>query len=62
MCYYSGVGVVRLMGRQSGFIAMNAALANGEVDICLIPECEFDVESVVEHGKAVQVDIRLTLG
>jgi len=28
----------RLMGRQSGFIAMHAALASGEVDVCLIPE------------------------
>ena len=29
---YNGVGLVRLMGRQSGFIAMNASLASGEVD------------------------------
>jgi len=34
----NGVGLVRLMGRQSGFIAMHAALASGEVDVCLIPE------------------------
>ena len=26
------------MGRQSGFIAMNASMASGLVDICLIPE------------------------
>ena len=35
---YRGVGVVKLMGRQSGFIAMFATLANGQVDCCLIPE------------------------
>eukprot|EP00850_Spirogloea_muscicola_P005881 SM000027S09662 [mRNA] locus=s27:644561:647889:+ [translate_table: standard] len=35
---YSGVGVVKLMGRQSGFIAMHAALASGHVDCVLIPE------------------------
>lgn len=26
------------MGRNSGFIAMHAALASGQIDICLIPE------------------------
>lgn len=35
---HRGVGIVRLMGRQSGFVAMNASLASGVVDICLIPE------------------------
>lgn len=35
---YRGVGVVKLMGRSSGFIAMQAALASGQIDICLIPE------------------------
>ena len=38
---YRGVGVVKLMGRQSGFIAMFATLANGEVDCCLIPEIDW---------------------
>lgn len=35
---YRGVGIVKLMGRSSGFIAMQAALASGQIDICLIPE------------------------
>lgn len=26
------------MGRSSGFIAMHASLASGQIDICLIPE------------------------
>jgi len=38
---YNGVGVVKLMGRQSGFIAMHASLASGQVDVCLIPEVTF---------------------
>ena len=38
---YRGVGVVRLMGRQSGFIAMQASMASGVVDVCLIPEVPF---------------------
>jgi len=36
--YPYGVGLVKLMGRESGFIAASSALANSEVDICLIPE------------------------
>ena len=35
---YRGIGIVKLMGRSSGFIAMQASLASGQVDICLIPE------------------------
>lgn len=35
---YHGIGVVKLMGRSSGFIAMQSSLASGQVDICLIPE------------------------
>ena len=41
---FRGVGLVKLMGRQSGFIAMNSSLASGEVDVCLIPETKFDLE------------------
>merc|ERR1712072_18178 len=41
-----GVGLVKLMGRQSGFIALNSSLASGEVDICLIPETKFEL-----HGE-----------
>ena len=40
---FRGVGLVKLMGRQSGFIALNSSLASGEVDICLIPETRFDL-------------------
>ncbi len=38
---FRGVGVVKVMGRQSGFIAVNASMASGMVDICLIPEVPF---------------------
>lgn len=38
---FRGVGVVKVMGRQSGFIAVNSSLASGVVDICLIPEVPF---------------------
>eukprot|EP00826_Nyctotherus_ovalis_P065531 TRINITY_DN9636_c0_g1_i15.p1 TRINITY_DN9636_c0_g1~~TRINITY_DN9636_c0_g1_i15.p1 ORF type:complete len:439 (+),score=98.41 TRINITY_DN9636_c0_g1_i15:181-1497(+) len=38
-----GVGLVKVMGRYAGHIAMHAALANRDVNICLIPESPFDV-------------------
>ncbi|KAK4534197.1 hypothetical protein CDCA_CDCA01G0222 [Cyanidium caldarium] len=40
---YHGIGLVRLMGRHSGYISMFATLASGDVDVCLIPEIEFDL-------------------
>ncbi|XP_061369597.1 ATP-dependent 6-phosphofructokinase 6-like isoform X1 [Gastrolobium bilobum] len=40
----NGIGVVKLMGRYSGFIAMYATLANRDVDCCLIPESPFYLE------------------
>lgn len=33
-----GIGLVKLMGRHSGFLASNAALASTEADLVLIPE------------------------
>jgi len=40
----NGVGLVKLMGRDSGFIAAGAALASGEVNYCLIPEQDFELD------------------
>jgi 6-phosphofructokinase 1 len=40
----NGVGLVKLMGRHSGFIAASAALAKREANLVLIPECDFDLE------------------
>jgi 6-phosphofructokinase 1 len=40
----NGVGLVKLMGRYSGFIAAEACLANNDVNFCLIPEVPFDLE------------------
>ncbi|KAL5744153.1 hypothetical protein ACOSP7_027010 [Xanthoceras sorbifolium] len=40
----NGVGIVKLMGRYSGFIAMYATLASRDVDCCLIPESPFYLE------------------
>ena len=35
---WNGVGLVKLMGRDSGFIATYATLANSDVNFCFIPE------------------------
>jgi 6-phosphofructokinase 1 len=40
----NGIGMVKLMGRYSGFIAAYAALASREVNFVLIPESDFDLE------------------
>eukprot|EP00802_Teleaulax_amphioxeia_P007567 Tamp_07574.p1 GENE.Tamp_07574~~Tamp_07574.p1 ORF type:complete len:589 (+),score=66.00 Tamp_07574:242-1768(+) len=41
-----GVGIVKLMGREAGFVAMMATLASNDVDICLIPEAPFDLDKL----------------
>lgn len=40
----NGIGLVKLMGRESGFIAARAALALKEVNFVLIPEAPFALE------------------
>ena len=39
----NGIGIVKLMGRDSGFITATASLANSVVDYCLIPETPFQI-------------------
>ncbi|KAI8560924.1 hypothetical protein RHMOL_Rhmol04G0293900 [Rhododendron molle] len=40
----NAIGLVKLMGRYSGYIAMYATLASRDVDCCLIPELPFYLE------------------
>jgi len=40
----NGVGLVKVMGRESGFIAAHTALASTEVNFVLIPEVDFDLD------------------
>jgi 6-phosphofructokinase 1 len=40
----NGIGLVKLMGRESGFIPAYAALANNDVNFCLIPEVGFSLD------------------
>jgi 6-phosphofructokinase 1 len=39
-----GIGLVKLMGRDSGFIAAYASTANPVVNFCLVPEMAFELE------------------
>jgi 6-phosphofructokinase 1 len=41
---YNGIGMVKLMGRESGFIAAEATLSLKEVNFVLIPEEPFELE------------------
>ncbi len=54
---FNGVAIVKLMGRDSGFIAANAALSMPEVNLVLVPELEFDLHG--EKGLLKVVERRL---
>jgi ATP-dependent phosphofructokinase / diphosphate-dependent phosphofructokinase len=43
--------VVELMGRDAGFIALNAGVSGG-ADVILIPEIPFKFESIMKKIKA----------
>jgi 6-phosphofructokinase 1 len=42
---YNGIGLVKVMGRDSGFIAAYATLSNSHINYCLIPEQPFELNS-----------------
>ncbi len=44
----NGVGLVKLMGRDSGFIAAYTAMADCQVNYCLIPESPFTLPGLLE--------------
>ncbi|WP_243310249.1 ATP-dependent 6-phosphofructokinase [Fundidesulfovibrio agrisoli] len=52
-----GVGLVKLMGRESGFIAAQATLALKEVNFVLVPEDPFQLRG--EHGLLPALEKRL---
>jgi 6-phosphofructokinase 1 len=43
----NGIGLVKLMGRDSGFIAAFAALSDSQVNFCLVPEVPFSVAGLL---------------
>jgi len=46
---FNGIGLVKLMGRDSGFIALNASISSGDVNIVLLPEAKFTMEELIEY-------------
>jgi len=55
--YPNGIGLVKLMGRDSGFIAAFAALAENSVNYVLIPEVPFHLQG--KHGLFACLEDRL---
>jgi 6-phosphofructokinase 1 len=59
----NGIGLVKLMGRDSGFIAAYSVLVDGQVNFCLVPEVRFTLgrflaalrERLERRGHAVVV-------
>lgn len=47
----NGIGLVKFMGRESGFITAYATMANSDVNYCLIPEVPFTMEAFLESLK-----------
>ncbi len=43
-CVFNGISIVKVMGRDSGFIAAGATLASQEVNFTLVPEVPFQLE------------------
>lgn len=57
--YPNGIGLIKLMGRHSGFIAATAALAQQDVNFVLIPEVDFDLEG--PKGLFASIEERLRM-
>ncbi len=55
--YPNGIGLIKLMGRHSGFIAATATLAQQDVNFVLIPEIPVDLEG--SNGLFTKVEARL---
>lgn len=54
----NGIGLVKVMGRDSGFIAAHTALASHEANVVLIPEVPFELEG--PHGLLALLEKRLS--
>jgi 6-phosphofructokinase 1 len=53
----NGVAIVKLMGRDSGFLAAAGTVASMEVNYCLVPEVPFDLHG--EHGFLASLEQRI---
>lgn len=55
---HNGIAVVKLMGRNAGFIAAGATVASQDVNFCLIPEVPFVLEG--DHGLLAALERRIS--
>jgi 6-phosphofructokinase 1 len=53
----NGIGLVKVMGRDAGFIAAGAAIASQESNFCLVPEVPFPLEG--EDGLLMALERRI---
>ena len=56
-CAVNGIGLIKIMGRLSGHIAANAALAQNDTNFVLIPEVPFALEG--KNGFLMSLEKRL---
>ena len=54
---WNGIGLIKLMGRHSGFIAAQACLSNSDANFCLVPEVPFELEG--NNGFLAALEARL---
>ncbi len=57
---HNGISVVKLMGRQAGFLAAEASIASQDVNFVLVPEVPFALEG--ERGFLAALEKRLEIG
>jgi 6-phosphofructokinase 1 len=53
-----GIGIVKLMGRNAGFIAAHATLASHDVNVCVVPEVDFVLDG--PNGLLAYLEKRIT--
>jgi 6-phosphofructokinase 1 len=58
-CAVNGIGLVKVMGRESGFIAAYTALGTRDVNFVLVPEVPFDLDG--ENGLLASLQKRLEM-
>ena len=47
----NGIGLVKLMGRESGFVAAHASLASSDVNLVIVPEIELTIDGLIKFLK-----------
>ena len=56
--YPNGIGLIKLMGRHSGFLAATAALAQQDANFVLIPEVDIDLNGETGFLQALENRVR----